>query len=128
MPYDKEGKLKAKEYVNNIRSKTVCEKCKGQPIEWHHVDHEADGNQRVAHLVSLGFPIERIQREIDKCEALCRLCHMKHDGRLEQLRNNAPRKKGMVYVEPQQCITCNTLSKKTWKKMCRRCYDYQRRH
>ncbi len=126
MPYSKENKEKAKAYVAAVRSRTNCEKCGNQPIDWHHEDHLSNENQRVAHLASLGFPIDRIQQEIDKCEALCRSCHMEEDGRLVELRKNCPNKKGDKHP-PKACDKCGKLSNPQWKKMCRSCYDHKRR-
>lgn len=127
MPYGKTAKLRAKKFISEVRLRTVCDRCGAQPVEWHHVDHEADENQRVAHLVALGFPVKRIQQEIDKCEALCRSCHMKEDGRLKALSKNKPFQKGVVAVGPKPCAKCAKLTKPSWRGMCRSCYDFKRR-
>lgn len=127
MSYDFKGKLKAKEYVKRIRASAFCEVCGSQPIEFHRKEHEFNGNKRIAHLVALGFPIKVIQTEIDKCEALCRSCHMKEDGRLKALRKNCPNQKGAILVLPIPCISCGFPAKPTRQGMCRECYDKQRR-
>jgi hypothetical protein len=128
MPFDDKAKLEARIFVDHIRANTICENCGKQPIEYHRPEHEENSNDRVAHLVALGFSIDRIKMEIALCKPLCRSCHMKEDGRIERLHDNCPNKKGMELVPPIHCIKCNKLTKPTWKKMCRSCYDFQRRH
>ena len=95
MPYSLDNKLLAREFLKEVRSKIHCERCGGQPIDFHREEHEIDGNLRVSRMAARGHPIEVIQAEIDRCSALCRSCHMKEDGRLEVLRLNCPHKKGV---------------------------------
>ena len=120
MPFKPENKLLAKQYVDNIRANTFCNRCGKQPIEWHNNDHIYFTNLRIAHLVALGFSIERIQQEIDRCEALCRSCHMKIDGRLKNLRDNCPNKKGLK-SPPKICVICGELYKPLRKGRCNKC-------
>ena len=126
MPYDAVSKAEAKKVVRKIRAKTKCERCGGQPIEWHRECHIENSNWRVSHLVALGFPIKRILDEIKECNALCRSCHMKEDGRLEKLQNNKPRQKGKVYVGPKPCVDCGKLAKPLRRGLCNRCNHRQR--
>lgn len=126
MPYSLENKLIAKEFLKKVRSKTYCEKCGCQPVDFHRKEHETDGNLRVSRMAARGHPIEIIQAEIDRCSALCRSCHMKEDGRLEVLRANCPIHKGMK-SEPKPCIICGVPSNPVWKEKCRHCYDAIRR-
>lgn len=123
MPYDYADKIKAARYVAEIRAKTFCP-CGRQPVEWHHEDHLKNPNKRIAHLVALGFPISVIQEEIDRCEALCRRCHMQLDGRLDALINNRPFKKGDI--QPLKiCKICNQPAKPLRRGRCNRCnYQY----
>lgn len=86
MPYSAENRMKAKQYVDELRNKTYCEICGQQPIEWHREEHNQDSNLRIAHLRALGFPIPRIADEISKCTALCRGCHMRLDDRMMNLK------------------------------------------
>jgi hypothetical protein len=127
MPFNTEYKIAAREFINKVKEKTVCSKCGKQPVEFHNEEHEQDSNRRVAHLVALGFPISRIQAEIDICQALCRSCHMKEDGRLKELQSRCPNKKGAVITQPKPCEICNKISKPLWKNKCRSCYDRIRR-
>lgn len=75
-----------KAIVRLIRGATRCERCGGQPIEWHHDDHPANPERRVANLVDDGKPLEMILAEIDVCRAYCHKCHATLDGRAELLR------------------------------------------
>jgi hypothetical protein len=127
MPYDAESKRRAQRFATLVRALTVCARCGKQPIEFHNDEHKDDSNRRVAHLAALGFPLDRIKREIRECEPLCRRCHMLGDGRLAALIENRPRKKGMVIVPPTPCVACGELAKPTRRGMCRRCYDAARR-
>ncbi len=125
MGYSLESKIRAKAYVAEIRSNTYCELCGKQPIEWHHVDHEINGNNRVSHLTSQGHPISRLKIEIEKCQALCRSCHMKIDGRLQSLLEKCPNKLGSRSL-PKACIKCGKLEQYLRKGLCNRC-NHQRR-
>lgn len=126
MPYSKEAKLLAKRVIGELRTKTVCKYCGSQPIEWHREEHTEPGNLRVAHLVALGFPLQRIYDEIAKCTPLCRSCHMIEDDRAMHLQLNKPNQKGSI-LAPVNCRECGKSTKPSWKGMCRKCYDYWRR-
>lgn len=75
-----------KEAVAALRAATVCERCGAQPIEWHNEEHPENPSRRVAYMAAHGYPLERVEAEIAKCEALCRRCHMGEDGRATQAR------------------------------------------
>ena len=126
MPYSAANREKAKACVAKIRADTYCVKCGGQPIEWHHEDHEAAPNTRVARLTALGFPLARIKAEISKCLAMCRSCHMTEDGRLAELKEACPNKKGSVFVGPLPCRKCGALAKPLRRGLCNRCNHQQR--
>ncbi len=121
MAYDSASKAAAKAHVAAIRARTVCAACGGQPIEWHNEEHLKKTNRRIAHLVALGFPIPVIDAEIAACEALCRSCHMKHDGRTARLNENKPFKKGVVYVGERPCSRCGVPSKPLRRGLCNTC-------
>lgn len=126
MPYTAESKRLAKEHVSNLRANTFCCHCGNQPIEYHNEEHEQDSNRRVAHLVALGFPIARINKEIASCRAVCRSCHMLEDGRIKRLQEVKPRQKGKILVKEKPCIRCGTLYKPLRKGLCNKC-NHKRR-
>jgi ribosomal protein L40E len=130
MPYQYEKlirrRLVAQEYVASVRAETICERCGSQPVEWHNESHAAKLYFRVSTLCILGRSIERIQQEIDTCEAFCRSCHMAIDGRAAALVAARPFKKG-DRQPPRPCSECGAETNPQWHGRCRRCYDAMRR-
>jgi len=127
MSFSKEDKKRAREYTKAIRNKTHCVYCGRQPIEWHSDDHIVNYNQRVSGLAARGHPISRIRKEIKKCKALCRLCHMKEDGRLAKLRKACPNQKGTIFVHPKPCIVCKKPYKPLRRGLCNACNHKKRK-
>lgn len=125
MPYNDAAKRKARRYLARVRARTVCSKCGGRPIEFHNEEHEKDSNRRVAHLAALGFPVQVIAAEISRCEALCRSCHMKLDGRLAALLAARPRQAGMVFPA-KRCTRCGKRYKPLRRGLCNACNHRQR--
>lgn len=121
MAYDEAAVARAREFVAGIRASTVCERCGRQPIEWHNDEHIEFPYRRVAHLVALGFPIARIEAEIEASEALCRSCHMAVDGRAAALTAARPFKLG-VKQPPKPCSECGAPTNPLRRGRCRRCY------
>lgn len=111
---------RAKAFSATIREKARCLHCGAQPVDFHHDDHAQNKGSRVSALVNRGYPIERIQAEIDRCEALCRRCHMTLDGRLAALIKNRPKN---VIVPPKPCVDCGVLTKPTRRGRCWTCYE-----
>lgn len=79
-------KERAKAYVAAVRAKTFCRLCGLQPVEWHNTEHEQEPLRRIANMVNRGCTAVRIQAEIDRCDPLCRRCHMALDGRTKNLK------------------------------------------
>lgn len=73
----------AKQFVNALRAKTVCQKCGCQPIEYHNKEHETQPTHRISYMVQVGRSIVDIALEIEKCQPLCRRCHQLLDGRIK---------------------------------------------
>ena len=81
--YNKKRNNKIKAWVNNYKSSRGCEKCgysfdthssfKTSALEFHH----AQDNKKFAigNAQELGYSIESIQEEINKCVLLCSRCH-----------------------------------------------------
>lgn len=72
-------------FVAVVRARTVCERCGDAPIEWHNPEHEQSPERRLSRMVSQTVSLDRIAAEIAECQALCRMCHMTIDGRLQAL-------------------------------------------
>lgn len=77
--------------IKVVRMGTVCERC-GDPartIEWHHEDHPQHPERRIGNMIDHHTEsLEEIIHEIERCEAVCRRCHMRDDGRTGKLRQN----------------------------------------
>lgn len=70
----KNTKEKVKEFVRDIKSKSICTDCKRK---FHYCqmdfDHLTDKRFNLAHAASAG--IEKVKIEISKCELVCANCH-----------------------------------------------------
>ena len=64
------------EYVMNIKNASVCSICEKS---YHHsqmeFDHLANKEYDISRMVSSRYSIKSIQKEINKCQILCALCH-----------------------------------------------------
>lgn len=78
-------KAEAREFIRKVRDATPCELCGCKPVDFHRKEHEQAPYFRVAFLAAQGRSIQRIQREIELSQALCRRCHMELDGRKAEL-------------------------------------------
>lgn len=70
-----EARNAAKEYIWNYLVTHPCISCgESNPVvlEFHH-RHGKD--KAITEMAAAGYPIYRIQAEIDKCEVLCANCH-----------------------------------------------------
>ena len=78
---EKEHVKRRKETINNwfrnYKNKLKCERCGESPpaiIDFHHKKKKENG---ISKLVSYGYSIEKIKKELEKCEVLCSNCHRK---------------------------------------------------
>lgn len=126
MPYNAQSKVLARRFITRVRRVTRCLRCGGKPIEWHNPTHLTRPNMRVAHLVALGFPVHRIQAEIDSSEPLCRSCHMRTDGRLDALMKARPRQRGSAFPA-KPCLSCGQEAKPLRRGLCNRCDHIKRK-
>lgn len=71
------------EYINQYKENHPCILCKESCtvcLDFHHKDEKLKTIE-IARVASLGWSIEKIQKEIDKCVILCSNCHRKlHAG------------------------------------------------
>ena len=71
------------DYKKNLK----CEKCSENHIatlDFHHKNKE-DKEDQIPYLVRGGYSIERIKREINKCQVLCANCHRKEHHRTQNI-------------------------------------------
>ena len=67
----------AREFVYQYLLAHPCERCgetDPRVLEFHHVGEK---DAEITRLISGGWSIKRIQKEIDKCQVLCANCHRK---------------------------------------------------
>lgn len=72
-----------RDWVADYKSKLSCKKCgyskethpsfKVQALQFHH--HENNKSFEISNGVQRGMSIEKIKKEINKCEVLCSRCH-----------------------------------------------------
>jgi transcription elongation factor Elf1 len=73
----KERKIKIRKWFNEYKEKLSCLKCgENHPatIDFHHLEEK---DHQVTHMVHYGYSIEKIKKEMDKCQVLCANCHRK---------------------------------------------------
>lgn len=111
-----------REFVAEIRQRTVCAHCGAQPIDWHNPDHvnPGQGIRRIGNMISGNYTTASIQAEIDRCTPLCRRCHMREDGRLAGLSHMGrvgPKK-------PRSTAPCSECGRAYWplrRGLCNAC-------
>jgi len=65
-------------------------------LSFHHENGDKTGN--ISDMVNRGYGINRLQKEIDKCEVLCLNCHAKLHHK-EKLDNNKKKEKSIEVLE-----------------------------
>ena len=77
-----ESKIRTQEWFKEIKSKEVCVECGHdvyEDLDYHHKDPSTKVTS-VSEMVGR-FSRQRILDEIQKCEVLCKNCHMNHHHR-----------------------------------------------
>ncbi len=69
-----------------------CAECHPATLDWHHTDG-SDKTYGISDMVYVGFSIEAIQREIEKCIVLCANCHRKEHY---DLHEKSRRSRGII--------------------------------
>ncbi len=82
------NRLKAKNYVLEIKKTKKCESCGEDNIlclDFHHVDRE-NKIATISQMIRCRFAKKNIKEELDKCICLCVNCHrkIKHSFRLTE--------------------------------------------
>jgi hypothetical protein len=62
------------QYVKELKSNSSC-KCgyKGVALQFHHL---RDKDNSISHGMLSGWSLDRLKKEIEKCEIMCANCHM----------------------------------------------------
>lgn len=119
------NRTQIKEIIRSIREATNCNRCGAQPIEWHHESHVGNAHRRVSSLVQRSC-LKTVIEEIQRCEPLCRSCHMQEDGRIRELLKKAPNRRGSSFP-PKPCNLCGKLAKPLRRGLCYYCYERHRK-
>ena len=85
--YKAERRKKLKKWWNAYRATLKCNRCPENHIaclEFHH-KNQSKKNMRVSEMISAGFSIENVMKEIKKCEVLCANCHRKEHWKKKAL-------------------------------------------
>ncbi len=72
-------KKEIKDWYKEYKSKLKCSKCpENHPatLDFHHKNSK-DKESQISYLVRGGYSIERIKKELSKCQVLCSNCHRK---------------------------------------------------
>lgn len=127
MPATEASKRRAAEYRAQLLRDTVCAECGAQPIEWHHRIPQGPGDKPVSTLIVQGASRARIDREIAKCDPLCRSCHMRRDGRAAALSAARPFKCGDKQP-PKLCEKCGIPANPLRRGYCPSCDKARRKY
>jgi transcription elongation factor Elf1 len=74
---NKKWKMKVRKWYQDYKKTLKCEKCNETHttcLEFHHVKGK-DGT--ISNMVSGGYSVDRIKKEMAKCIVLCANCHRK---------------------------------------------------
>ena len=83
--WSKKRKLAIKQYLYEYMSKHPCIACKeNDPVvlEFHHKNKQ-EKEYTVANMAISSFNLERIKKEVAKCEVLCANCHRRQTAKDE---------------------------------------------
>jgi hypothetical protein len=75
------AKQRNREYVITYLLDNPCVDCGEKDIIVLEFDHLSDKDCSVADAIRRSFSIERLQREIDKCEVVCCNCHRRRTSK-----------------------------------------------
>ena len=73
----KKRRYKTKKQYDEIKSKAKCEICgfsDWRALQYHHVDRD-NKTIEVSNMINRGFAIEKIKKEMAKCQCICANCH-----------------------------------------------------
>ena len=73
----KRRKMEIKKWFQKYKKSLKCSKCgENHPatIDFHHTEKK---EQNISKMVGDGYSVERIKKELEKCNVLCANCHRK---------------------------------------------------
>ena len=69
------------QFVIDYLKKHPCKDCGEDDFIVLEFDHKGDKEHNVSDMVRYGFSLENIQKEIDKCDVVCRNCHKRRTAK-----------------------------------------------
>jgi transcription elongation factor Elf1 len=70
-------KKEIKKWVSKYKSKLKCSKCEENHPATMDFHHKGKKDQQISKMVNDGYSVNRIKKEMEKCEILCANCHRK---------------------------------------------------
>lgn len=78
--YQRRKRNELRKIVSEIKAEKGCRDCdESDPVvlQFHHRKREGKV-EAISNMISQRRPLERILKEIEKCDILCANCHLKH--------------------------------------------------
>lgn len=79
MAHVKRRKQELKKWLQEYKKNLKCSNCsENHPatLDFHHKEGEKK-EKTISHFVSNGYSVEKIEKELKKCQVLCSNCHRK---------------------------------------------------
>lgn len=91
MERNKSGRDKKKDYIKNYKEERGCSRCGEKHhacLQFHHRNPE-EKEDAVANLMTRNLSLDKIIKEMEKCDVICANCHIKlhYDERINGLTN-----------------------------------------
>jgi hypothetical protein len=75
-----------RDWLTEYKTSLKCNRCPeadADCLDFHHSDpSEKEGN--LGWIISRGWSLDKLKKEISKCEVLCSNCHRKHHAKLRR--------------------------------------------
>lgn len=71
----KQNKEKIRNFLFDFLSKNACNKCGEKDILVLEFDHLSNKSFNISEAISNSYSINRLKKEIEKCQVLCANCH-----------------------------------------------------
>lgn len=68
-------------YIVEYLQNNPCVDCKESDIIVLEFDHQRDKNKNISSLVSEGYSLDTVKKEIEKCEVVCANCHRRRTAK-----------------------------------------------